>query len=433
MTDILVYTEEQDNVIAGSVEPREIVVAVVGEVGGGGGLVLSVNGQIGDVVLDADDVGADAAGAATSAVATHEAALDPHTQYTTVAEAAAAAPVQSVDGQTGAVSLSGSYAPLSHVGSGGTAHSAATTSVAGFMSATDKTKLDGVQPGATANANTDSLTEGTTNLYFAEPRVRATPLTGLSTATTGAVAATDTVLQAFGKLEKTKAPLASPEFTGAPTAPTATEGSNTTQLATTEFVQTAASSRVAQTITNGITTSAPSQDAVFDALVLKAPLTSPTFTGTPAAPTPAAGDNGTKIATTAFVQTALLTPVAAYAGTAKTLALTDVGTIVDCTSSSAVTITIPPQASVVWPDNTEIHVRMSGTGQVSIAVGSGVTVPPLTAPVALAGQGAVVTLKRRSADVWAIVGAATWMQPISTITGLQAELAHINITLAIGV
>jgi hypothetical protein len=32
-----------------------------------------------------------------------------------------------------------------------------------------------------------------------------------------------------------------------------------------------------------------------------APLASPTFTGTPAAPTPAAGDNSTKIATTAFV------------------------------------------------------------------------------------------------------------------------------------
>ena len=108
MTDILVYTEEQDNVIAGSVEPREIVVAVVGEVGGGsgsGGAVDSVNGQIGHVVLDAADVGADTVGAAASAVAAHVAAVDPHPQYTTVAEAAAAAPVQSVNTQTGAVVL----------------------------------------------------------------------------------------------------------------------------------------------------------------------------------------------------------------------------------------------------------------------------------------------------------------------------------------
>jgi hypothetical protein len=42
---------------------------------------------------------------------------------------------------------------------------------------------------------------------------------------------------------------------------------------------------------------------VFDALALKAPLASPTFTGTPTAPTPAQGDNDTSIATTAFVNT----------------------------------------------------------------------------------------------------------------------------------
>lgn len=37
---------------------------------------------------------------------------------------------------------------------------------------------------------------------------------------------------------------------------------------------------VTQTITNGVTASAPSEDVVFDALTLKAPLASPTFTGT---------------------------------------------------------------------------------------------------------------------------------------------------------
>lgn len=36
-----------------------------------------------------------------------------------------------------------------------------------------------------------------------------------------------------------------------------------------------------------------------------APLASPTFTGTPAAPTPTVGDNSTKLATTAFVQSSL--------------------------------------------------------------------------------------------------------------------------------
>ncbi|MGL4566037.1 MAG: hypothetical protein ACRCVD_12140, partial [Halioglobus sp.] len=43
------------------------------------------------------------------------------------------------------------YTPAAHVGQTGTAHGVATGAVAGFMSAADKNKLDGVAPGATAN------------------------------------------------------------------------------------------------------------------------------------------------------------------------------------------------------------------------------------------------------------------------------------------
>lgn len=50
---------------------------------------------------------------------------------------------------------------------------------------------------------------------------------------------------------------------------------------------------------------AVSGNAVFDALALKANLASPTFTGSPQAPTPTAGNNTTLLATTAFVKTAL--------------------------------------------------------------------------------------------------------------------------------
>lgn len=76
-----------------------------------------------------------------------------------------------------------------------------------------------------------------------------------------------------------KANLASPAFTGVPTAPTAATGTNSTQLATTAFVTSSTAS--------------------------KANLASPTFTGTPAAPTAASTSNSTQLATTAFVQTAL--------------------------------------------------------------------------------------------------------------------------------
>ena len=58
---------------------------------------------------------------------------------------------------------------------------------------------------------------------------------------------------------------------------------------------------VTQTITEDVTTTAPSEGAVFDALALKAPLASPALTGNPTAPTAAIGTNNTQIATTAFV------------------------------------------------------------------------------------------------------------------------------------
>lgn len=52
-------------------------------------------------------------------------------------------------------------APSSHVGSGGTSHANATTTTAGFMSSTDKSKLDGIASGATANTGTVTSVGGT--------------------------------------------------------------------------------------------------------------------------------------------------------------------------------------------------------------------------------------------------------------------------------
>jgi hypothetical protein len=195
--------------------------------------------------------------------------------------------------------------PNSHIGSGGAQHADATILASGFISASDQSKLNGIAPGATANAsdaflldrtnhtgtqlattisdfnssadaritaqkgaangiaplngsskidatylpayvddvleypnlaafpitgssgiiyiavdtnktyrwsgsvyveisgppaNTDAVSEGVTNLYFTEPRVRTTPATGLPANDWNIVFATDTILQALGKL-----------------------------------------------------------------------------------------------------------------------------------------------------------------------------------------------------------------------------------------
>ncbi len=93
--------------------------------------------------------------------------------------------------------------------------------------------------------------------------------------------------------------LASPTFTGVPAAPTATAGTNTTQLATTAYVTTAVSTKAntaSPTFTGTVTIPAGASISGY------ALLASPTFTGTPLAPTAATATNTTQIATTAYVK-----------------------------------------------------------------------------------------------------------------------------------
>ena len=66
-----------------------------------------------------------------------------------------------------------------------------------------------------------------------------------------------------------KATIASPSFSGIPTAPTAGDGTSTLQVATTEFVGISVGAGVADEINDQTTAVAPSQNAVFDGLVLK--------------------------------------------------------------------------------------------------------------------------------------------------------------------
>lgn len=161
-----------------------------------------------------------------------------------------------------------------------------------------------------------------------------------------------------------KANLASPTLTGTPAAPTAAGGTNTTQIATTAFVQaafgnnsvtnakladmatgtfkgraaagtgdpedlTAAEAKALLALTksdvglssvdNTSDASKPISTATQTALNAKANLASPALTGTPTAPTAAAGVNTTQIATTAFVQAAVAALIDGAPGAIDTL------------------------------------------------------------------------------------------------------------------
>ncbi|EKQ4919486.1 TPA: phage tail protein [Escherichia coli] len=110
------------------------------------------------------------------------------------------------------------------------------------------------------------------------------------------------------------APKESPTFTGTPKAPTPAAGNNTTQLATTAFVQAALTALIngapatldtLKEIAAAINNDPNFSTTINNALALKAPLSSPALTGTPTAPTAAQSVNNTQIATTAFVKSAI--------------------------------------------------------------------------------------------------------------------------------
>jgi hypothetical protein len=142
------------------------------------------------------------ASAAAAAVAAHVDAADPHTQYTTAAEAAAAAPVQSVAGRTGNVTLAKADVGLGNVDDtsdankpvstatqtalndkANTAHTHAIGDVTGLQTALDgkqplstvlnnttasfttaqETKLAGIAAGATVNATDAALRDRATH------------------------------------------------------------------------------------------------------------------------------------------------------------------------------------------------------------------------------------------------------------------------------
>lgn len=161
----------------------------------------------------------------------------------------------------------------------------------------------------TPTAPTPTIGDNTTKLAttaFVTAAFTSPPVTSVFTRTGAVVAVSGdyTVAQVTGA-----APLASPTFTGVPAAPTAGFGTNTTQLATTAFVQAAIPATGVTTFNSRSGAVVPvSGDYGVAQVTGAAPLASPSLTGTPTAPTASIGDSSTKLATTQFVQQAGLSP-----------------------------------------------------------------------------------------------------------------------------
>lgn len=206
--------------------------------GGGGGAVIDVNGQTGHVVISAVGLGALVAASNLSDL------NNPVTARTNLGLGGAA--VLSVGTTTGTVmagddsrvtgaaqksanlsDLANAVTARTNLGLGGAAVLNVGTTT-GTVAAGDDSRITGAQQtSAKGAANGYASLDGTTKV----------PIAQIPTGTTSTTVALGNDSRIVGA-----APLASPAFTGTPTAPTATAGTNTTQLATTAFVGTAVAS-----------------------------------------------------------------------------------------------------------------------------------------------------------------------------------------------
>jgi len=220
-----------------------------------------------------------------------------------------------------------------------------------------------------------------------------------------------------------KAPLASPDLTGVPTAPTAAAATNTTQIATTAYVRgevaALVNSATSTLDTLGEIATALGNDAnlsstLTTAIALKAPLASPTFTGTVTAPaitatalitasaSGVAFTDGTQTKEGVPSRTPIIQKTASYTLTATT----ERDSLIEVASASGTTITIPTNSAVAYPIGTSIDILQTSTGQVTIAGDTGVTVNA-TPGLKLRTQWSSATLFKRATNTWVVYGDLT--------------------------
>ena len=94
-------------------------------------------------------------------------------------------------------------------------------------------------------------------------------------------------------------------------------------------------------------------------------------------------------------------------GTTYTLALSDLGALVELSNASSITLTVPLESSVAFSVGDRIDILQAGAGQVTIAGAGGVTLNAYDNQFKLNGQFAVATLIKRAANTWLLVGNIT--------------------------
>ena len=101
-------------------------------------------------------------------------------------------------------------------------------------------------------------------------------------------------------------------------------------------------------------------------------------------------------------------PVVADSNASRTLALADKGAIIEMTSASANTVTIPDAASVDFPVGALVNVTQAGAGTTTIAAAAGVTLNGVSAgSTDMDARWAGAALYKRGVDAWVVQGAVS--------------------------
>lgn len=110
--------------------------------------------------------------------------------------------------------------------------------------------------------------------------------------------------------------------------------------------------------------------------------------------------------TLSWQEQAYTSAINTVSGTTYTFVLADYKQTVLCTSSSSVTLTIPPESSVAWPAGSILTIVQSGTGQVTVEGGSGVTLNTQGGVGARKTryQHQIASVYKTAADTWMITG-----------------------------
>lgn len=97
-------------------------------------------------------------------------------------------------------------------------------------------------------------------------------------------------------------------------------------------------------------------------------------------------------------------PFNAQVGTTYTPVLTDAGKVVTLTNGSAITVTVPTNATTAFPVGTQITFAQTGAGKVTFAGAVGVTVYSADSFLSLRTQYSSGTLIKTATNTWLLIG-----------------------------